>query len=211
MDILDEELLVVEDDLLKTIWTKPTLTFQYLFKFCPDKYVTLLLVLSGIVSAFERSSKDSHLSPVITFAIAIIIGGLCGRLFGYISSALLSWTGRWLKGTGTTKEFMTVTAWAMIPSICSLGLVIISMVLTGHVSISLDLTAQDKTSLILPVLISMGHLALQFWTLVIFVKGIAVVQNFSIKKATLNLFLPMLIIVVPLVILAVLVIQFSGH
>jgi hypothetical protein len=52
--------------------------------------------------------------------ISIAAGGLFGWISTYFYSGLISWTGKWLKGTADTSTILHVLAYAMIPSIISL-------------------------------------------------------------------------------------------
>ena len=209
MEILDDEILLTENELLYSIWTKPTLTFKYILKFCPKKNVTLFLALSGIVNAFERSNQRSHSLGEfsISFIImAVVFGGIFGVIFGRFYAALLGISGRWIKGKSTSDEVITVVAWASVPTICSLILLLPKYLIFGNEVFYF----QDESlfRIIIFFLIAAMQIALSIWTLVILVRGIELVQEFSTKKAVLNLLLSFLVILIPIAAIVGLVIMF---
>jgi len=206
MDILEDESLLEEKELLTTIWTKPTLTFEFIFKYCPKKYVNYLLVIGGIVNAVDRNyqhfTENGNFS-IINFIAIIGLGGLFGWIFSKIYASLLSWTGKWLNGKADGDQLTTVVAWATIPFICSSVLLIPRLLMSGDNSFSYNIQEQGISKFVAFVLIALIQLVLSCWSLVIIVKGIAVVQKFDTRKATLNAFLPLFVIVVPIILIAV--------
>ena len=81
MDILDQEILLNEKDLLITIWTNPKLTFDFILKYCPKKYVATLLTLGGITNAIDRNYDrlfgHNNIS-IIMLIMLIVFGGIFG-------------------------------------------------------------------------------------------------------------------------------------
>jgi hypothetical protein len=205
MDILDQENLLDEKDLLITIWTKPTLTFDFILKYCPKKYVTSLLILGGMVNALDQNYQHLLLHrwfySILILAIVMILGGLFGWIFSYIYAALLSWTGGWIKGKASTEQFMTVLSWAMVPSICTFILLLPKLLFFGSGNIDVDFNDQSILKIIAYVLIIATDLILSIWTLVIMIRGIAFIQKFNVKKAIWNAVLPLLVITVPIFII----------
>jgi hypothetical protein len=204
MDILNDDILLNEKDLLITIWTKPKLSLEYILKSCPNKYVTILLILSGITNALDRNNwylaSRSSISTVFLIII-LIIGGLSGLLLGKIYAAMLNWTGNWLNGKANTDKFLTVIAWSTIPSICSLILLIPNFLFLGDGKFRLDFNDLLNRNAIIFFAILFINLALSIWSLVILVKGISLIQNFSNGKALLNAVLPALVFLVPIIII----------
>jgi hypothetical protein len=74
---------IVEENHLLTIWTRPKQTLEYILTYCPDKYVTGLLILGGIARAISRASLKSTGDDMSTVAVL----GLCvfmGAAFGWV-------------------------------------------------------------------------------------------------------------------------------
>jgi hypothetical protein len=194
MDILDQDISIDEKDLLITIWTKPKLTLGYILKYCPNKYVNVLLILGGVTNAVN--SNYQHFVGYTSFSaalflIVIVLGGIFGWLFSYIYAALLSWTGEWLNGTANTYQFLTVIAWSAVPTISSLILMIPNILMMGD-------TEQSFLVSISYYLIAGLEIAVSTWSTVILIKGISLVQKFKIGKAILNACLPLIVILVPI-------------
>jgi hypothetical protein len=202
MDILDQENLLDEKDLLITIWTKPKLTLEFILKYCPKKYVTSLLILGGMVNALNQNYQHLILHrwfySILILTIVMILGGLFGWIFSYLYAALLSWTGGWIQGKANTDQFMTVLSWAMVPSICTFILLLPKLLFFGDGLLDIDSHEQSFSRIAAYVIIVLSELFLSIMTLVISIKGIALIQNFSIKKAIWNAVLPLLVLVIPL-------------
>jgi hypothetical protein len=200
MEILDDVLLLNEKDLLFTIWTKPRQSLEFILKHCSTKYVTTLLVLGGVANAVYRTRQPAEhitLSPV-SFIFVIVFGGMFGWLLNYLYAVLLKWTGGWLNGKAQMDQFLTVLAWSLVPTICSLILLIPKLLFFEDGLFRLDLNDLVNVKTILYITIELVNLALSIWTVVILVKGIALIQNFKNAKALLNAVLPLLVIFIPL-------------
>ena len=133
--------------------------------------------------------------------MAIVVGGLLGWVFYYIYASLLGWTGKWIKGIAGMDQFLTVLAWASIPTIFSLLLVIPELFITDGNPGSVDISSMNISTVIPYWLIKIGEAVLAVWSLAIMMKGIALIQNFSIGKAILNAILPLFVIIIPICII----------
>jgi hypothetical protein len=97
-----------EKDLLATIWTKPRLTFEYIFKCCPKKYVFPLQIFGAVTGTLGENYANLTSEGILTIPLLIIIFGLCGLitwLFTFILSVLWSWTGSCIKGKASYEQF----------------------------------------------------------------------------------------------------------
>ncbi len=204
MEILDDEILLTEKELLFSVWMKPRLTFQYIFRYCPEKYVTLFLILSGIVNGIERSYR--HVSnqtsyTILFFLVVLFFAGIFGVIFGRFYAALLGFTGRWIKGIASSDQLIAVVAWSSIPTICAVLLLIPKVLIFGNEPFSIDFQEQSPIVIISYFIIIAIQLVLSVWSIVILVQGVSLAQNFSIKKAILNVLFSVLIIVVPVLLI----------
>ena len=199
---------IKDDNIFTKIWTKPKDTLKYILKNYPEKYVTILLVLGGIVNAIDRASnKDmgDNMSIASVLGIAIIFGGLFGWISYYIYAWGMSVTGEWLNGKSKPSEFRTVIAWSLIPSICSLFLLIPELIIFDDdlfKSVPLNESFFNGMSWIVFGLI---EITLGIWSLVILVNGISLIQNFGTGKSILNMFLPGLVFIIPIIAIVMLV------
>lgn len=55
----NENLNFTDKDIFRKIWTSPRKVFKYINEKHYDKYVTMLLILSGISNAFDRASMKN--------------------------------------------------------------------------------------------------------------------------------------------------------
>lgn len=190
-----------EKSLIDTIWFRPSETLKFILERCPNKYVSILLVLGGISRGIARASNKNmgdNMETWLVLTISIIAGGLFGWMSYYIYAWALSATGKWINGKAGTDKFKTIIAWSLIPSIVALLLLIPELIIFGD-GLFQSYTSNNSNAIIISYFIfGILELILGVWSLVILVKGIALIQNFSIGKSILNLIIPILIILVPI-------------
>jgi len=215
--ILDEnlqesnsELKLSDKEIFTKIWTSTRLVFKYLNDNNYDKFVTILLILAGITRTFDRASSQNmgdDMPLIAVMALCIFLGGLLGWIPYYIYAAMMSWTGKWLNGQGNTNSLLRMTAHAMIPSIVTLVLLIPQIAFFGNgiFQSNIDIYGSGLASIIIFYTTLLLEISLGIWTLVIFVIGISEVQKISIGKSILNMILPGLIILGPIVLIALIV------
>lgn len=205
---------ISDKKLLIGILTSPREAFNFIDTYKYQKHVSLLLVLAGISRTFDRASTQNmgdNFSLWGVIAFCIIIGAICGWLIYYLYSAMISWTGKWLNGKGNTDSILRVMAYALIPSILALLFLIPQIAIYGNEIFKSD---GDITSGgIISNIIVYGSILLEFslgiWTLVLCVIGLSEVQKISIAKSILNLFLPAIVIIVPVLAIALIVSAFN--
>tara|TARA_R110002051_G_scaffold324618_1_gene422721 strand:+ start:1434 stop:2090 length:657 start_codon:yes stop_codon:yes gene_type:complete len=195
-----------DKEIFTKIWTSPRAVIKYINDNKYEKFVAILLILAGIARAFDRASNkdmgDTY-SLWTIIGICVVLGGSLGWIAFYIYAYLVSWTGKWLKANGDQKSILRVLAYAMIPIIVALLLVIPQI---GIYGIEVFKSDGDITSAgLVPNIFFYGsmilELVLAIWTLVLCVVGISEVQKLSKGNAILNLLLPVLIIAVPILLL----------
>jgi hypothetical protein len=196
------------------ILTSPREAFNFINTYKYEKHVTLLMVLGGISRTFDRASTKNigdNFSLWGIIAFCIIIGAIFGWITYYIYSAMISWTGKWLNGKGNSDSILRVLAYALIPSILSLPLLIPQMAIYGNEIFKSD--GEITTGGIISNIIGYGSILLEFslgiWSIILCVIGISEVQNLSIAKSILNLFLPAIVIIVPVLSIAIIVSAFN--
>jgi len=207
-DILENSngVYLTDKDLFTKIWTSPRQVFKYINDKRYDKYVTILLILSGISRCFDRASMNNmgDKMPIsLILGLCIFIGGLFGWISYYIYAALVCWTGKWLKGQGDTSSILRIFAYAMIPSIIALIFLVPQIGIYG-VEIfkeNGDLTSAGWVPNILVYGSFILEVVLGIFTIIFCVVGISEVQKLSIGKSILNLVLPGIIILTPIVVI----------
>lgn len=205
---------LTDKEIFTKIWTTPRMVIRYINEKHYDKYVAVLLILAGIAKTFDRAdSKDmgDMYSLWTIIGICVVVGGLLGWIAFYIYAVLVVWTGKWLKGQGDQKSILRMLAYALTPTVVALVLIIPQIGIYGEEVFKAD---GDITSAgLVPNIFFYGSMILEgvlgIWTLVLSVIGISEVQKLTIGNAILNLFLPILIIAVPLVCITVFFSLFS--
>jgi hypothetical protein len=193
------------------VLTSPRDVFNFIDTYKYQKYVSLLLILAGISRTFDRASSKNmgdNFSLWGVIAFCIIIGGVFGWLTYYIYSAMISWTGKWLDAKGNTDSILRVLAYALFPSILSLLFLIPQIAIYGNEMFKTDGDIFSEGTL--SNIIVYGSMLLEFslgiWSLILCVIGISEVQKLSIAKSILNIVLPAIVIMTPILII-VLIIQ----
>jgi len=197
-----------DDNLLTKIWLNPTDTLKYILKNCPEKYVAILLVLGGMGRAIDRASSKGmgdNMSTAAVLGITIVLGGLLGWITYYIYAWAMSVTGEWLNGKSEPSQFRTIIAWALIPSICSLILLVPEVIILGDDLFRSEIMNESLFNSISWIIFGLIEIILAIWSMVILVKGISLIQDFGIGKSILNMILPGLVLIIPIVVIALLV------
>jgi len=182
-------------DIFTQIWTSPRKIFKRINDENYSKYVVILLALSGISRTFDQASAKNlgdDISIRGILGICIIAGGFIGWITYYIFAALISWTGKWLKGEGNTKSILNIIAYALIPSIIALVFLIPQISIYGNEMFKSDGDI-ISAGLIFNILVYQSlffEFAFGIWTIVLLVIGISEVQKLSIGKSIINILLP---------------------
>ena len=196
-----------DKEIFTKIWTEPRRVLKHINETKYEKYFYILLFLAGVSGAFDRAvnkNMGENVSLLGIVAGCVILGGLLGWLSYYIYAALLSWTGKWLDGKGDTDSIYRILAYAMIPSAISLIFLVPQIAVYG-----IDLFVKDGDLVnagIVGNIVFWGSILLEIilgiFTIIFSVIGLSEVQKISVWKAILNLVLPLLIILGPIVIIA---------
>lgn len=213
-DEFDVEQDLTDKNIFTEIWTSPNKVFRFINERHYDKFVTLLLTFAGISRAFDRAQMKNmgDKMPIILIVGTCVITGLIfGWISYYIYSALISWTGKWLKGEADAKSINRILSYAMIPSIVALVFLIPQIGVYGEEIFKSDgnITSAGWFLNIIVYGSKFIRIILGIWTVVLCVIGISQVQKFSIGKSILNLLLPAIIIVVPITIILLIIIRLA--
>jgi hypothetical protein len=177
-------------NLFRKIWTKPRATLSYILVNRVDEHVSMLFVLGGITRAVGRAITQyptNKMGGALTLILAIIGGSISGMIT-YTSYAWgMSLIGGWLGGKASIDQLKTVLGWALVPTITTLLLLIPTLAaLSGEV----PGVAGPLLSSPLAVVCAFLQMGLGIWSTVILLKGIALIQKFTIGKSLANVLLP---------------------
>ena len=202
-----------DKEIFTKIWMSPRQVFKFINQNGYTKFSTILLIFGGITGALNSASTRNmgDIMPLWSVLIVCLIGGgVFGWLYFYIYAALLSWTGKWLKGTGNTKSLFRMISYALIPSLLVLFTFILRIALIGNAEFQRNMDVLDNEFLITS-LFSFSlfvEIVTGIWSLAILVIGISEVQKLSIGKSIVNLILPgvlLIIVCIPVAAIAYLV------
>lgn len=176
----------------------PTEAFNFIFANQRQMSLFYFFLLGGAVSGIERLLDKNSVGDPFDYGqlvISILGGAALGWISYYILAYILSFAGDYLKGKASDEDFRIVIAWALIPTIFSLFVLIPQFIIYGAGSNDLTPSSYLNSRSLFLVSLKVISAILGIWSFVILVKGVAYIQNFSIKRAILNIIAPILIIV----------------
>ncbi|NCA22653.1 MAG: YIP1 family protein [Crocinitomicaceae bacterium] len=208
-DILDHVKTIEplsDKEVFTKLWLEPRKVFEFINDAYYEKYMILLMILGGISNTLDRAETRGIFDRGdlwVSLLLVTFVGALFGWIGFYFYGALVSLTGKWIKGTAGVREIVRVSVYSSIPS--TLGIVVFFLqfiVFKGGIfSISSPVAYYFLFYFFILIALVLG-----IWSFVLNIVGISVVQNFSIGKAILNLILPIFLIIaiiIPIVLLVV--------
>ena len=185
-------------DIFKDIWWQPRKVFKYILAARVDEYVTLLLILVGIVRGFDRAISKSlgdNLSLGAVIGFSVLGGAISGWIGYHIYAYVLSYTGKLLGGSASKQEILRVLAYAGIPNIITLAVIVLQIAVFDIALFKSEEFLEDfgLVGVVFYTGLSFVEIVFSVWTLVLIVVGISEVQKMTISKAILNVLLPILI------------------
>ena len=191
-------------NLLRKIWTKPGNTLAYLLDNGIDEHVSLFFVLGGIARAVARvatqyTTQSTHKMGI---SAALLLAVISGSISGIITYTGYSWgmslVGGWLGGKATNNQFKIVLGWALVPSIATLIFLLPALsALNG---------AFAGSPLLVHTLLAgceLAQVGLGIWSSIILIKGIMLIQHFSVGRALANVVLPGAVVVGAILLIAI--------
>jgi hypothetical protein len=180
-------------NLLTSIWRRPRATLVFILAKCPDDYISILFFLGGIARAMERAISQQQ-SPQTNVGTTLLLAIVVGSISGWITSSMYAWgmtiVSRWLGGTDDNDKFRTVLAWAQVPSIAGLLLLWPALVFLKDDSWHEARQAYPLlTYSVLPTLF-VAKIVLGSWSVAVLLKGVALIQGFTMTRALANILLP---------------------
>ncbi len=206
---IEQHQYLTDREIFSKIWFSPRRVFKYILYKNYDKYVPALLILGGVSRAFGKAADKGMgdtMSLLGIIGLCVFAGGVVGWFISGIYAGLINWTGKWLKGQGNAKSILNVMAYAYIPSILSLILLVPELSIYGVEVFKTDgdIISAGVSSNILFYSALIIELILGIWTVILLIIGVAEAQKFSIGKSVVNLLLPIFIIFLPLLLLGIL-------
>lgn len=198
-----------------SIWVSPRATVARIVAENPGRSLWLLAAIYGfssLLNLFQSASLGASFGPLTLVVIAVVLS----PFWGYITFSVWSWVvfgvGRWFKGEGTYPAIRAAYAWSCVPFILNIPLWLVMIALFGR-QLFLNfpegyLLSDGMIAILFFILISKVILAI--WSLVIYLNGLAEVQQYSILRAILNVIISGIIVSLVLGILWYLFLSFLG-
>lgn len=191
-----------------SIWTQPRATIRQIVERDPTHMVLPLAALSGVSQMLNQTDGAvEELGIYGTLGLAIVVGPLVGILQLYILAWLYRLTCGWLGGVATTVEMRSALAWSSVPNIWALLLWVPLLALIAFNNNQNPLAGMENgadfgggSPLLIPFLLLAaigGVIAL--WQLIIMLKCIGEVSQFSAWRALLGTILAGLVVALPIV------------
>ncbi len=200
-----------------SIWTKPRATIRQIVDTNPKYWVLPLAMLSGFAQTLDNASSRNlgdHVPLAAVFAVASVLGPLSGLATLFLFGALVRWTGSWLGGVANSQQVRAALAWGRLPVACTLVLIIPLMLLFGRDIFASDIDDHPNAATmdILRAVLGLMVVVLAIWQVVLGVKCVAEVHQFSAWKGLGALFLAglvLFVIVIPVLVLVVMAVDFA--
>ena len=201
-------------NLMLNIVKNPRLAFNSVIDEKLSKTKFLLLSLLGISALFSNAiSKNlgDNFDSTKLVLYLLVTGPIFGILWAYLISALISWTGKWIKGYAKTNQVLNVLSIAAIPLILILmvNALFVAIFGSGIFKSGFDIQEYSTLSILIYKIGNFVKTILLLYYLFLFVIGISTLQGFSIFKSILNILLALLTIVLPFVIIGFLMARLS--
>jgi len=186
-----------------SIFIKPRATIQQIVDKNPEDSVMLLACLAGISNVLNRAAIRSTGDTMELFEIlffALILGPFVGVISLYSVSFFIHWTGKWIGGTSSLENIRAAMAWASIPVVISVSLLIPQVILFGEELFTTETPILDTSQLLYNTLMIFFviDIILAIWSFVLYLNCIGQVQGFSSLKMFGNLLLAGLAIIIPI-------------
>ncbi len=183
---------------LVTIWTEPRETIRRIVAVNPRFWVKRLAVLAGLEVGVNMWHRWPGQASPATLVAGLIVWPLLMIPMLYLVAWLIRITGRTLGGQAEAPALRAALAWAYVPLVAMLPLILVSTVLAPGGE------PASRLATVVMLLIAVLSLAASSWTLVIECQGVAEVQGYaSAWRGLGNVLLALLVVVAASVVVGV--------
>jgi hypothetical protein len=177
-----------------TIWTKPRQTISHIIGQNPNRSLWALATIYGFCSLINMA-QSMILGTAMNLWGILLLTLILAPFWGYINFSVWSWVvylvGKCLKGSGRFVDVRAAYAWSSVPLAVNIPLWLLMVALFGH-QLFLELPDSHllpNSLVILLFFILIVRMGLSVWSLVIYLNGLAEVQQFTILRAIVNVVL----------------------
>lgn len=204
----DNVTLLTEKEVFHKIFSEPRKAFEYIHKNRFENYLITILITVGICNAvdntFEKIIAGTIDNVMLSLTLSVLIGAFLGWISFYLFGGLLSWTGKWYNGRGTTDEFVRILGYANFPTYISLLVTLIQVIFMKVLPTTF--LSESLYQIFIYGFVAVS-LFIGIWSIALSVIGIAVVQNFSYGKAFLNYITAIAVVAVPLFLIIFMIVR----
>lgn len=177
---------------LRSIWFHPTRTIAHIAHENPGYRLFVLPIAAGLLTLPTIAlfgDEDLEVTMGFAWASLVAFGPIAELLQVFVGAYLIRLTGACLGGKAGSTSLQTTIVWGNVPiaAMTLLGIVaaVFSFVYNETTAESL---AWGQSAIVLAVgwALIVVQAALIAWSLAIFLKGVAIVQGFSMGRALLN-------------------------
>lgn len=177
---------------LRSIWFHPARTIAFIAHENPGYRLFVLPVAAGLVTVPTAALfGDAYLGDSIGFAWASLVafGPIAELLQVFVGAYLIRLTGAWLGGQAGSTSIQAAIVWGNVPIVAMTLFGVLALVFSFFYSEFAETPLEWGQS---PVALAVGwalvfmQAMLVMWSLVIFLKGVAAVQGFTVGRAVLN-------------------------
>lgn len=181
------------------MWTKPRETIRAIVQSNPKFRIFCLAGIYGfplMLHLSQSGSLSESVSLPIIFILALLLAVPVGMISFTISSALVYWVGKLLKGEGSFLGIRAAIAWSNVTNI---GTILTWLLLIGAFGSQLFFRGFTEmpfrgTAAIYANSAFLAQAVLSVWSFVLLIRGLQEVQKYSVWKAIVNIVLPFVIV-----------------
>ena len=166
-----------------SMWTNPRKTIREIVNISPRKGFFLLAVFFGLqylLNFAHTFSLGIHFDPIFILIVSIVVSPILGYFWFYLFGACLYYSGKMLKGQSRYFQILSSMAWSSVPYILTVFMWFLFMVTSTY---SVFIQQTDGFTFFF---ISLVILISAIWSLVLILKCLMEVQEFSCWRAIGN-------------------------
>ncbi len=159
--------------------------------------MNVLFCVSGVVWLYSRLTKMPQFGDkydwLVIVTVTIPVGLVIGLFISRIVALSIYWTGKIVDGQSSYKEVLRTTAYANVPSLGLLVMLIVKFLIFGKEPIS-SLRPEMADNVLIVSFITIIEAAIGIWNLVIYIKVVSETQRLTIGMAIINLLMAFTIV-----------------
>ncbi len=178
----------------RTMWLQPRQTIKSIVQsnsrlhFGPLSLIYGIPFLLYIAQLFSLGDK----LPILWILIgSVVLGPILGMAVLSLSALLITWTGSWIGAKFKYLDVRAAVSWAKITDSVNLLAWIVLIGIFGRELFSQAFATEMPNNYQMGMLAiaTLFQIALSIWSFILLLKGVSVVQGFSLWKSLLNLIL----------------------